>query len=1340
MGVISHSQISLCNINDGISVTNTTVTYAISESGIIPPSIDIANEDGLVLVDENGRYLTTLTDWNSEIPECPEGWYLWSKTVIQYSDGTSACIYSVSRQGEKGDTGVSVALVYLYQRAASAPSAPASNTTYSFATGELAGTLGNWTQDIPSGDNPIWVVFATAISNSGTDVIGADEWSTPVQLVRNGYNTAIVRLYKRSASIPAKPSGSTTYTFSTGVLNPVPSGWSTSIPATNANGEPCYTVSASAISHGDTYTIQSSNWSDPVKIIEDGTSVAVIHLFKRGTTAPSVPSSSTTYTFDTGVLSGTLDSWSQTIPSTGTDPVWTTFATASSNGETDTILATEWSTPVVFVKDGYNKATISLYQRSVSVPTKPSTTTTYTFSTNSLSTTPTGWSTTIPAPNNNPCYVTMATAVSRSDTYDIAGSSWTTPVIYTNEAKQVEQQWCVSNSATSIGSSPTWLDQQPTIDSTASPAQYLWMRWKTTKDDGSIIYSDAIYQSGITQAMFKVDDTSKKITSKVWSSDIDSKIQAYDGTTIATIRDDVSAVEQDVSGISSTVSSHTTSIDGLGTRMSAAETNITQSANDITMMATFNGQHSSFTLTNDMISAMTNQFVVKDSSGTSTIISGGRIQANSIALGDLSSAAQAAIGNGATTATNYIEADENGIKVHNAGDLTDYLKINSSSIEIFRNSTSVASLADATFRVGTTSGKNIYIDSNYVNVRNGETILAKYGADVQIGGTGSNTRNIYINSTGTNPLPGVHIRNDTTDRAFFGDSIYLYNTDGTAAVSITTSGASFTGDITASGGFIGGFTIDSDSVYSGTKGNSNSDGDITLTNSTFQRTIDEALRSDLKFAIGSKFGVAEDGTVYTNGAYITNINADNITAGTISANKIYGGTLDCSSMTVSNLTVINSMLASGISATKITTGDLDCSLLTVKNLYVTDSMISGKISASHINTSSITIGQSQVTNLTSDLSSISTTASNAATAASNASTAASNASTAASNAAKTATNYLTTISGKTGISIHNASDTSNYALFNSDGMQVYKSGNEVASFGSTITLGKNSSGNSYTIIDNYGITLKTYGDSGKGQLYKVTDIMTISYNFQNGGSQSIHFDNSDGLTITDARHLKARTYISIDDGTIYAGSANITTSGTVLAGYLKSTSSIASDTHDSSNEAQVHAYGKAGKIYLYSQNSSSGARGIYTTSASNASKTVLGVDASNNAYFYGTLGTGSDLRMKNVIDDYNWNVDKFISSLKPIAYRWKDNKDDTNIHYGFGAQDVQKLTKSLNLGDVGVYDIRCRHTKDSHEERYTGDNFDKDDLIWTLSYDEFIAPMILEIQRLMKRVDELEKK
>lgn len=163
-----------------------------------------------------------------------------------------------------------------------------------------------------------------------------------------------------------------------------------------------------------------------------GTNNAVVTLYKRGSSAPSKPTTDLTYTFATGVLSGTLSDWSQTIPS-GTDPVWAIVATASSNTATDTISSSEWSAQTKILEngvngtsgtDGYNQATIYLYQRAASAPSKPSSAVTYTFSTGALSSTPSGWSRSIPAYDGNPCYVTTAAAISQNSTYSIASTAW----------------------------------------------------------------------------------------------------------------------------------------------------------------------------------------------------------------------------------------------------------------------------------------------------------------------------------------------------------------------------------------------------------------------------------------------------------------------------------------------------------------------------------------------------------------------------------------------------------------------------------------------------------------------------------------------------------------------------------------------------------------------------------------------------------------------------------------------------------------------------------------------------------------------------------------------------
>ena len=76
-----------------------------------------------------------------------------------------------------------------------------------------------------------------------------------------------------------------------------------------------------------------------------------------------------------------------------------------------------------------------------------------------------------------------------------------------------------------------------------------------------------------------------------------------------------------------------------------------------------------------------------------------------------------------------------------------------------------------------------------------------------------------------------------------------------------------TGEMTAKSGSVGGFTIDANTIRSGNTG-STSDGAVTLANNDFSRTINGATQTALRLAIGAKFGVKKDGTLYaTDGVF-----------------------------------------------------------------------------------------------------------------------------------------------------------------------------------------------------------------------------------------------------------------------------------------------------------------------------------------------------------------------------------------------------------------------------------------------------------------------------------------
>lgn len=70
--------------SDGLGILSTEVRYQASSSGTTVPS----------------------GTWHTSVPSVPEGQYLWTRTVITYTDYTTTTSYSVSRMGKDGAQGI----------------------------------------------------------------------------------------------------------------------------------------------------------------------------------------------------------------------------------------------------------------------------------------------------------------------------------------------------------------------------------------------------------------------------------------------------------------------------------------------------------------------------------------------------------------------------------------------------------------------------------------------------------------------------------------------------------------------------------------------------------------------------------------------------------------------------------------------------------------------------------------------------------------------------------------------------------------------------------------------------------------------------------------------------------------------------------------------------------------------------------------------------------------------------------------------------------------------------------------------------------------------------------
>ena len=135
-------EITLASVSDGstITITNTTVTYQVSSSGTSIPT----------------------GEWLSTVPDTSPGDYLWVKTVITYSDGTSSTIHSVSRNGvdgEPGENGESITIT-------------GQSVVYQTSTSGTDTPTGAWSENVPGVSQGQYLWTKTTVNYSdGTQTV-----------------------------------------------------------------------------------------------------------------------------------------------------------------------------------------------------------------------------------------------------------------------------------------------------------------------------------------------------------------------------------------------------------------------------------------------------------------------------------------------------------------------------------------------------------------------------------------------------------------------------------------------------------------------------------------------------------------------------------------------------------------------------------------------------------------------------------------------------------------------------------------------------------------------------------------------------------------------------------------------------------------------------------------------------------------------------------------------------------------------------------------------------------------------------------------------------------------
>ena len=116
-------------------------------------------------------------------------------------------------------------------------------------------------------------------------------------------------------------------------------------------------------------------------------------------------------------------------------------------------------------------------------------------------------------------------------------------------------------------------------------------------------------------------------------------------------------------------------------------------------------------------------------------------------------------------------------------------------------------------------------------------------------------------------------------------------------------------------------------------------------------------------------------------------------------------------------------------------------------------------------------------------------------------------------------------------------------------------------------------------------------------------------------------------------------------------------------------------------------------------------------------------NSSTDVYAFNAVQTRSDERDKKDIKDSDLGLE-FISKLRPVKYKWNlrdGSMKGKRYHYGLSAQEVEQVTKDLNIDFGGL----------QHHEKNGGQD------VYSVGYTELIAPMIKAIQELTNEVNTL---
>jgi hypothetical protein len=230
----------------------------------------------------------TTNGWSLTPPASVLGQTLWIARTIYTDSGTSATssvtwsASSAMSLGASGVNGTRTAFIEVYQWAASTPATfPSGNSTYTWSSGAFTSpTLNGWslTPPAPVVGQTLWAC-SMKYADSGTSATSVITWSTTSAYAvgaagsngstgATGSRASVVSLYVWGWSSPSLPTGTTTYTWSTGAWSHASetNGWQTTIPVDGGAGKTLYYIEKAVIDNTGVAATTAVTWASGATI------------------------------------------------------------------------------------------------------------------------------------------------------------------------------------------------------------------------------------------------------------------------------------------------------------------------------------------------------------------------------------------------------------------------------------------------------------------------------------------------------------------------------------------------------------------------------------------------------------------------------------------------------------------------------------------------------------------------------------------------------------------------------------------------------------------------------------------------------------------------------------------------------------------------------------------------------------------------------------------------------------------------------------------------------------------------------------------------------------------